>query len=163
VTYSGNAGAYTVDQAVDIACHAQDGLSGLASSTCPGAVGPAYSFSLGANELSASATDKAGNVRVESTTFTVAVTPVSLCALTRHFVQGSETYQALALTPAQQAKVDLLATALCLKLDALIPNLTPAKKASFVAAYKVGVSALVPLGWLTPAQATTLKSLASAL
>ena len=88
VTFSGNAGAYSVDQMVAITCTATDGLSLIdaAHTTCPGASGPAYIFTLGINTLTATATDKAGNVATASATFAVAADETSLCALTRRFV-----------------------------------------------------------------------------
>jgi hypothetical protein len=81
VTWSGNAGVYTVDQSVAINCSASDALSGLASSTCANVSGPAYTFSVGTNTFSASATDVAGNSNTASTSFTVSVTNASLCNL----------------------------------------------------------------------------------
>ncbi len=101
VTYAGNAGAYTVDQTVSITCAAADNLSGVASSTCADIVGPAASFPLGSNTVSATATDNAGNVGTGSTTFTLQVTFASLCNLTEQYVtkQG-------------------IAHSLCAKLDA---------------------------------------------
>ena len=89
VGYAGNAGAYTVDQSVGIGCHASDATSGLASTTCANITGDAYTFGLGASTFSASATDNAGNVGGASTTFTVSVTPASLCNLTRRWVDKS--------------------------------------------------------------------------
>ena len=86
VTYSGNAGTYTVDQSVAITCAAADALSGVASDTCANINGPAYTFSLGTNSFSASATDLAGNTGGGSTSFTVVVTYESLRSLTRQFV-----------------------------------------------------------------------------
>ncbi|TMC27181.1 MAG: HYR domain-containing protein, partial [Chloroflexi bacterium] len=44
ITYSGNAGAYTIDQMVVITCSASDGLSGMASNTCTGVNAPAYTL-----------------------------------------------------------------------------------------------------------------------
>lgn len=101
ITYSGNAGSYTVDQAVAITCAASDNLSGVASDTCQDLSGPAYTFALGANSYSASATDNAGNLGEGSTSFTVSVTYDSLCNLTKQF----------------SSKADV-ASALCAKLDA---------------------------------------------
>lgn len=86
VGFSGNAGTYTVDQTVAISCAASDAMSGLASSTCPGASGDAYSFGVGSHTLSASAEDKAGNTASASTQFTVQVTSGSLCVLVRRWV-----------------------------------------------------------------------------
>jgi sugar lactone lactonase YvrE len=88
VTFAGNAGTYTVDQTVNITCSAADSLSGIASTTCKDANGPAYSFSAGANTLTASATDKAGNTGTGSAVFTVQVTFDGLCALTKQFDTG---------------------------------------------------------------------------
>jgi predicted extracellular nuclease len=88
VTYAGNAGSYTVDQSVQIACGASDALSGLATTTCADVNAPAYTFHLGPTTLSASATDVAGNVGSGATTFTVGVTPDSLCALVGQLVRN---------------------------------------------------------------------------
>jgi hypothetical protein len=101
VTYSGNSGSYTVDQTVNISCSAFDSLSGVATSTCQNINGPAYSFSLGSNTFSATATDKAGNLGRGSVTFTVRVTFASLCNLTGQFVTDGG-----------------IANSLCVKLDA---------------------------------------------
>lgn len=89
VIWSGNAGAYTVDQTVSLTCSASDALSGLASSTCANVNGPAYTFAIGTNTYSASATDVAGNTNTASTSFTVSVTNASLCNLTTAWVSGS--------------------------------------------------------------------------
>lgn len=80
VTYTGNAGTYTVDQMVSITCTALDNLSGVASSTCQNITAPAYSFALGANTFTATATDKAGNAMTTptSTSFTVTVSATAL-------------------------------------------------------------------------------------
>jgi hypothetical protein len=62
VTYSGNAGTYTVDQAASITCVATDVPrgSGIASTTCADLAGGADSFGLGTHAFSATATDNAG-------------------------------------------------------------------------------------------------------
>jgi parallel beta-helix repeat protein len=86
VTYTGNMGTYAVDQKVNITCAATDTVSGIASSTCQNIIGPAYSFPLGINVFSATATDNAGNLGSGSTSFTVQVTCDSLSALVRQFV-----------------------------------------------------------------------------
>jgi probable HAF family extracellular repeat protein len=101
VTYSGNAGTYSVDQTVNITCTASDNLSGVASSTCEPITGPAYTFTIGVNTFSATATDVAGNVGSAMTSFTVKVTYIGLCNLTKQFVAN-----------------DLAADLMCLTLDA---------------------------------------------
>jgi hypothetical protein len=163
VAYTGNAGSYTVDQNVNITCSASDPTpgSGLASTSCANIVGPAYSFGLGVKTYSADGTDFAGNIGHGSTSFTVRVTPGSLCLLTKRFVQGSDKYKAL--PDAKKVLVDKLWTALCNHLDGCVPSLPNSKKAVLIALYKKAMSALVPLGWLTPSQATTLSQLADGL
>ncbi|HEX3722034.1 MAG TPA: hypothetical protein VHV31_04540, partial [Nitrolancea sp.] len=89
ITYSGNKGSYTVDQTVNINCSASDGLSGVASTTCQNVSGPAYSFAIGNNNVSATATDYAGNIGNGSASFTVGVTVDSLCNLTKQFMGNS--------------------------------------------------------------------------
>ena len=86
VTFSGNAVTYTVDQTVNITCAAADALSGVASTTCKPVSGPAYSFVLGSNSFSASATDKAGNTGSASTSFTVVDNTAGLSNLIGQFV-----------------------------------------------------------------------------
>ncbi len=163
VTYAGNAGTYTVDQTVSITCTALDPAnangtpgSGLASSTCANVNAPAYTFPLGLNSLSASATDIAGNVGNGSTTFTVQVTYSSLCSLTARFIESSPAFQTLpALGEAQEDRLcALLATA------GSAPE--PAEKA-LVESYQKGLTLLVDMGFLTPAQAAILLTLSQAL
>jgi hypothetical protein len=78
VTYTGNAGTYSADQTVNITCAATDSGSGVAATTCANITGPAYSFAVGANNFSATATDVAGNTNSASTTFTVTVPAAAL-------------------------------------------------------------------------------------
>jgi hypothetical protein len=85
VTYTGNAGSYTVDQQVQISCTATDATSGVASSTCQNISGPAYSFGLGTHSYSATATDIAGNVGHGLTSFTVTFNSSSLQSLINRF------------------------------------------------------------------------------
>jgi hypothetical protein len=100
IGYTGNLGTYTVDQTVNITCFASDAMSALATNTCANINGTAYSFTLGTNTYSASATDKAGNGSSATTTFTIQVTAGSLCSLVERFVS-------------QQG----VAYSLCVKLD----------------------------------------------
>ncbi len=85
ITYTGNAGTYTIDQTVTITCSAIDNLSGIASTDCQNINAPAYTFATGVNTISSSATDNAGNIGTGSVTFTVGTTPDSLIALTQQF------------------------------------------------------------------------------
>jgi hypothetical protein len=109
--------------------------------------------------LTATATDKAGNTASASTNVTLTVTPNSLCLLTKRFIQTSARYQSLTLV--QRAQIDQFGNYLCTQLASV--QLTPTQKLLFVKYCDAGVAALVPGGWLTPAQATILTNLASAL
>ncbi|MGI8617844.1 MAG: hypothetical protein ACR2L6_01985 [Gemmatimonadaceae bacterium] len=95
VAFTGNAGTYTVDQSVDIVCSASDATSGLASADCPSVGGDAYTFGVGTSSLSASAADNAGNTGGASASFTVSVTPASLCNLVRRWVSHKGTANSL--------------------------------------------------------------------
>jgi hypothetical protein len=85
VTYTGNTGTYNILATVNIACSAADNLSGVASSTCQDISGAAYTFAVGANAFSATATDVAGNTGSGSTSFTLVVTFADLRTLTAQF------------------------------------------------------------------------------
>lgn len=86
ITFSGNAGTYTVDETIFITCEATDDLSGIATTTCPDvASGPATDY-VGSTAttswtLTATATDNAGNFTSASATFTVTVTADGICRL----------------------------------------------------------------------------------
>ena len=163
VAYAGNAGTYTVDQSVAITCTAIDPTnangtpgSGLASSTCANATGPAYSFPLGPNALSASATDIAGNVGNGSTTFTVKVTSSSLCNLTKQFIESSAAFK---ISPAEGRAQE---AQLCQLLAATGTARGPAKQALIVS-YQKGLALAVKTSYLTPAQAAILGTLSKSL
>jgi hypothetical protein len=155
ITYSGNAGTYTVDQTVNITCSSADPVlkdgtpgSGVVSSTCQNITGPAYSFALGVNNFSASATDKAGNVGYGKTSFTVQVTYGSLCNLVQSFVTDSG-----------------VATALCSQLAAASAAAARGDlvtKANDIAAF-INTVAAQPGKTMTSYQAATLTTLAQAL
>ena len=164
VTYTGNAGSYTVGQQVNITCVAADepGGSGLASSTCQNVVGPAAGFGLGTRQFSATATDNAGNVGNGSGSFTVTATPTAVGSLTLQYMQASAKY--MALTVNQKAVFTRTVNALlAVTLNRINSGTRPAAKALLVAAYKLGVRGLVVGGWLTTAQANQLSGFASAL
>jgi hypothetical protein len=103
VSLSGT-GSYAVDQTVSVTCSAEDALSGVASSTCNGASGPAYSFGIGTHTVSASAIDFADNSASASGSFTVAVTRDSLCNLINQFVTkpNAATYLCAKLSSAEE-------------------------------------------------------------
>jgi hypothetical protein len=161
VAYDGNAGTYTVDRQVAITCTAADALSGLASSTCKDVTGPAYSFALGSNTLTATAVDNAGNTADGRTSFTVVADPASVGNLTVRFVTSSAAFQAL--PPRQQAMVRNVADAATQALARVVPRLNAAQKAAFLRAYDQALAHLVRFGWLTPDQAATLSRLAATL
>jgi hypothetical protein len=161
IVFSGNLGTYYVDENINISCSATDALSGIASATCPAVNQAAWQRPLGTNTLDASATDNAGNSKSASTSFVVKVSAGSLCRLTHKFKSSSAKY--LALSASKRAAVDALYNAICKKIDEIAKCLTAKQKATLIAQYKLLVNALVPLGWLTNAQATVLKDLAGAL
>jgi hypothetical protein len=85
VAFAGNAGTYDVSQTVAITCSVSSTLAPIVSSTCPSVNAPAYTFTIGSNTLTASATDAAGNTVTATATFTVTVDGASLCVLVRQF------------------------------------------------------------------------------
>jgi hypothetical protein len=90
VTYTGNAGSYTVDQTIAITCVATDSGSGVASSTCTNITGPASSFTAGLHTYAASSTDMVGNVGRGSTSFTIVVTAGSLQSVVNSFSTNTD-------------------------------------------------------------------------
>ncbi len=147
VTLGSHPSSYTVDQTVAISCSATDALSGIAS-TCQAINAPAYSFLIGSNTVSSSATDNAGNLGNGSTSFTVQVTPTSLCQLTKQFVQSSSKYAAL--TQSQKNAVNALTNALCQSLNSITSKLNAKQKAALVAAYKKRRRGARPAGMADP-------------
>ena len=129
ITFANNSGTYTVDATINITCTAIDALSGIASANCPSANKAAYQYTVGANTLSATATDKAGNTASASAAFTVVVTPGSLANLTTQFLTNK------VLAPAFATKVQNIANA---------PN--PAAKQGMVGAYINAVNAQIGRG-----------------
>ncbi len=148
VGYSGNLGSYTVDQVISITCMATDALSGIDTTTCQDIAGPAFSFAAGDNTVSATATDRAGNMGTGSTTFTVVVSAPGLGTLTEQFVASA------GVAHAMRAQLDAAAAA------ALRGNLRA--KAGAVGAYQNHVSAQIGKT-LTASQAAILIQLAGAL
>ncbi len=115
VAYSGNAGTYTADQTINITCTPGDATSGIASSTCANISGAAYTFKVGANTYSATATDKAGNVDSGSTSFTVTVNATSINRVIDQLVTNQSVAaslkdhaQAIAAAPNANAKAGKL-------------------------------------------------------
>ena len=122
---------------------------------------PAWTFALGANMVTKTATDQAGNSSTASTGFSVVATIPTLCNLTNQFTQGSAKY--LALTAKQRQVVDGFAAAACQVLKGITPKLTTKQKTSVVASYKTAVTALVTPGWITTTQATILTNAANTI
>ena len=132
-----------------------------ATSTCAPVSGNAYTFAAGANTFNASATDVAGNVGAGSVTFTLNVTSLDLCELTRRFVRSSTAYGTS--SPAHHAAADALTANACAAVSKFISRLNPSEKAPAVSIYNHRLKALVATGWLTAPQAETLTRLADAL
>jgi hypothetical protein len=85
VTFRNNREPYEAHQNVNIRCVAKDVASEITATTCVDTVGPAYTFALGVNTITATATDAVGNIGQASTSFTVVVTIASLKNLVRDF------------------------------------------------------------------------------
>ncbi|MGG1555586.1 DUF7594 domain-containing protein [Paenibacillus ferrarius] len=83
-------GTFTVDQNVKIACSAADSVSGIVYSNCNGLLvdSPAYMLGLGTHQVLATAADAAGNMTIETSSYTIQVTGDSLAALTERLVTG---------------------------------------------------------------------------
>ncbi|HWI51793.1 MAG TPA: GON domain-containing protein [Symbiobacteriaceae bacterium] len=148
ISYTGNAGTYAVDSQVNITCAAADSLSGVTASTCVDIAGPAFSFALGSNTFSASATDEAGNVGNGTAAFTVTVSYDNLCSLTRQFVSQ-----------------DGVAKSLCAKLDGAKASSERGNAKSKAGQMSAFISELQAQSGkaLTPEQAAILTRLAQAL
>jgi hypothetical protein len=86
ITFSGNAGNYTILQAVSITCAASDDLSGLAKTDCQNIDALASTLNTGNNTATATATDAAGNTGSGTVTFTVTATVDDLTTLTEQYV-----------------------------------------------------------------------------
>jgi uncharacterized protein YjiK len=73
ITFTGNAGTYTTDAQVSIACAAADEPhgSGIATTNCADITGTGASFGVGTHDVTMTATDHAGNVGTATVTFTV--------------------------------------------------------------------------------------------
>jgi hypothetical protein len=88
ITFTGNAGAYSILDQVNISCFATDAGSGLSASNCPSVSAAAYTLALGSTTLNATAQDAAGNIATASTSFTVSVSSTDLCSLARQFASS---------------------------------------------------------------------------
>ncbi|MGM0874719.1 MAG: family 43 glycosylhydrolase [Bacillota bacterium] len=86
IEFTGHHDSYSIDSSINITCNIVDELSGVATKECPSVEGPAYSFEVGVNKVTASATDKAGNKAEVEIEFTVTVDFDSLSQLTKAIV-----------------------------------------------------------------------------
>jgi len=91
VSYTGNQGTYQLHDNIAIFCNAFDAESGVQSTTCQDIMGVAYTFPVGTNTYSATATDNAGNTGSGSTSFDVVVTYEGVKELTAMFVAKEST------------------------------------------------------------------------
>jgi hypothetical protein len=85
ITYGAHPATYTVDETVSITCAASDAM-GIAWTTCVDMRSAAWQLGPGTHVLSATATDNAGNVATESTSFEVRVTYPAMDVLTAQLV-----------------------------------------------------------------------------
>ncbi len=85
ITWTGDA-TYGIADLVEIDCTAADALSGIDVANCPAVSAPAYLFTPGSNAVSATASDKAGNTRSSTFTFTIQVTTADIGALACSFL-----------------------------------------------------------------------------
>jgi hypothetical protein len=85
----------------------------------------------------------------------------SVCGVTRGYVQASGKYGSA--KPVQRVAANSLVAVACKAVEAITRSTKPAQKRALVAAYKKGVDALRAAGWLTAAEAATLKSAADTL
>lgn len=83
VTFAGNQGTYGVDDTVAITCAVTDAVTSL---ICAGVSGAAWSFGVGDESVTRTATDVAGNTGSGTVAFRVVVVRDDLCALTTRFV-----------------------------------------------------------------------------
>jgi probable HAF family extracellular repeat protein len=161
VSFAAHPASFSADQTVVIPCTASDATSGLAT-TCTGVNVAGSLLPLGVNTRTTSATDRAGNTRSVSTTFTItatlpnAPTPSSICQLMQKYVQDSAKYKAL--NPFSRLVVDVLTTLGCSWVKAITPRMNASQKASLVTSYKNTVTSLLNGGWITAAQAATLRA-----
>ena len=103
-----------------------------------------------------------------STSFTVTAvvtppttTPSAICLLMQSYVQGSAKYRAL--TSSQRFIVDIVTSLGCAWVKSITPHLSASQEASLKASFKNTVNSLAADGWITSAQAATLRTLVDSL
>jgi K319-like protein len=97
VDFPGYTGSYDVADMISIGCSATDNLSGVASDTCDGAgvEAEAWTLTLGVHDLSAEATDNAGNSGSGQTSFEVTVSNSGVSTLVERWVDHGGTANSL--------------------------------------------------------------------
>jgi hypothetical protein len=148
VTYTGNAGTYSLADTVSISCDSSDALSGVASDTCADLSAPAWTLGVGTHTLSATAVDRSGNTGSGSATFTVTADAGGLCALIRSWAKNAG-----------------LANSLCVKLNAAAAATARGQAATasnIMGAFRNEVAAQFDKGF-TAAQAQLLLDFAAGL
>jgi hypothetical protein len=141
IGFSGNAGSYTVDQTVAIACSASDLGSGLATNGCANVSKPAYDFELGGNTLSATASDVAGNTASASTSFTVVLTTNGMSALITRVVQGKSEKNLLDRMDNIRDKIEKHSPALDEQIESFLKELDKAQADGDVSAANAAILA----------------------
>ena len=153
---------FTLDDEHAASYDCTDGGSGIDACAGDVANGAALDTSTpGPHTFGVSATDKAGNTASASASYTVAVTPASLCARTTRYVRASSRYAAQS-EPGRRAG-DAVAAATCNKVDQISESSTPEQKQRAVRTYRLAVQALVAEGWLSAEHGETLAALAGHL
>jgi hypothetical protein len=102
------------------------------------------------------ATDIEGLTAQKQFTVQVAVSVAGLCQLTQADVESSAKFAKLSAK--DQKALDQTIQVICNGITAISPKLTAKQKTAAIAAYKASVGLLQTQGWLTAAQASTLKA-----
>lgn len=126
IEFAGNQGTYSIDSMISITCTVADDLSGIAYSECPNVSGAASSYLPGVHQISATATDVAGNTTTAATEFTVTVDYDSLSRLTEAFVthHGVANSLVVKLNSAKEAEAKGTMAARDGKLQAYVSELS---------------------------------------
>ncbi len=164
ITFSGNQPSYTVDQLITIGCSVTDGPrgSGVSMSTCETVNARATTYAVGSNELSAEATDYAGNTATQSVSFEVRVTTKAICTLTTRYARWSKPYKALGATERRAYETTVLAP-ICRELAKIRRDTSETRRDALVARFKASARQMALRGYLTRSQYLQLSAYAKQL